>query len=200
MQLDNLYRLIDARNAAPDAAARAEIDARIRETFGRKLAVLISDMSGFSRVTKSLGIIHFLGLIRRMQTLCRPEIESRGGRLVKCEADNLFCAFPTTRAALEAAVAMRHVLARDAEGRPPHDQIGLSIGISWGEVLDIDGHDMFGDAVNMASKLGEDTASGGEILLTEGAAADVEASGKWSFEKCETEVSQLNLSYFKLIE
>jgi len=199
MQLDDLYRLIDERNAATQGAARDEIEARIHAKFGRNTAVLISDMSGFSRVTKSLGIVHFLGLIRRMQILCRPIIEAHAGRLVKCEADNLFCAFPSAQDAVEAAIEMRRSLAIDSEGRPDHDQIGLSIGISWGQVLDIDGHDMFGDSVNMASKLGEDTASGGEILLTEAAVAAVEAS-RWSFHRCETEVSQLRLSYFKLIE
>ncbi len=199
MKLDDLYEMIDERNAAASQAERDSIDARLWQQFGRPVAVLISDMSGFSRVTKSLGIIHFLSMIRRMQKICRPLIEARGGKLVKCEADNLFCAFPTALAATQAAVDMRAAVAADAEGRPDYDQIGLSIGISWGEVLDIDGHDMFGDAVNMASKLGEDTAAGGQILLTESAAVEVEGKGSWSFSEGDTLVSRLQISYLELV-
>lgn len=200
MELADLYKLIDERNEATTDVDRAAIDARIQGHFRRPVAVLISDMSGFSRVTKSLGIIHFLAMIRRMQKICRPIIEGNGGNLVKCEADNLFCSFPTTVDATRAAIAMRAAVAADAEGRPEHDQIGLSIGISWGEVLDIDGHDLFGDAVNMASKLGEDTASGGDILLTAAAAADVRGKGPWVFSEGQTLVSQLQISYMTLIQ
>jgi class 3 adenylate cyclase len=199
MALSDLYKLIDERNEASTDAERDAIDDRIRSQFRRPVAVLISDMSGFSRVTKSLGIIHFLSMIRRMQKLCSPIIEANNGRLVKCEADNLFCSFPTTLDATRAAVEMRAAVAVDATERPESDQIGLAIGISWGEVLDIDGHDMFGHAVNMASKLGEDTAGGGEILLTQTAAAAVEGKGPWTFEEGQTLVSQLTITYLKLI-
>jgi len=200
MELQDLYDLIDERNAETSQAGRDAVDARIRSQFRKPVAVLISDMSGFSRVTKSLGIIHFLAMIRRMQNLCTPIVEANNGRLVKCEADNLFCSFPTTTDAATAAIQMRAAVAKDAVGRPDYDKIGLAIGVSWGEVLDIDGHDMFGHAVNMASKLGEDTAGGGEILLTQIAAAEVEGKGPWTFEQGETEVSQLNITYLTLIE
>ena len=41
----------------------------------------------------------------------------------------------------------------------------LTAGLGWGEVLDLDLGDCFGDPVNMAFKLGEDTAKAGEILV-----------------------------------
>jgi class 3 adenylate cyclase len=200
MQLDALHGLIDERNAAAPGDARARIDARIDAAFGRDVAVLISDMSGFSRVTRSRGIVHILSMIRRMQVLCRPIIEANGGRMVKCEADNLFCGFATPRAALQAAIEMREAVRRDALDREDDDRIGLSIGIGWGRVLDIDGQDLFGDAVNMASKLGEDIAQEGEILLTDSAVAAVQTSSQRSFQPCETETSRCRLSYFRLIE
>jgi hypothetical protein len=54
-------------------------------------------------------------------------------------------------------------------GRPASERLAFSFGIGFGEVLDL-GHDLLGLEVNLASKLGEDTARPGEILLTPDAA------------------------------
>src|SRR5256886_5385868 len=40
-------------------------------------------------------------------------------------------------------------------------------GIGYGEILVIENEDIFGSEVNLASKLGEDLAQRGEILLTD---------------------------------
>ena len=49
--------------------------------------------------------------------------------------------------------------------------IHISCGIDYGKILVIKGEDCFGDAVNRASKLGEDVASSGEVLITSEAMA-----------------------------
>ena len=53
--------------------------------------------------------------------------------------------------------------------RPDVDQINLCTGLGWGKILRIPGEtvDVFGEEVNFAAKLGEDTAKSGEILITE---------------------------------
>ena len=61
---EELSRLLQERNEHPDRVE--QIDARIRETFGETHAVLVMDMSGFSRMTIKHGIIHFLAMIHRM--------------------------------------------------------------------------------------------------------------------------------------
>ena len=85
------------------------------------------------------------------------------------EADNLFAVFDDAPAALRAAIAMQRVCTEAAPRHAEHDRVAVAIGVGFGRILDIDGHDFFGHEVNLASKLGEDTASGGEILLTEAA-------------------------------
>ena len=55
---------------------------------------------------------------------------------------------------------------------PLHPQVQemyLSIGIGYGPILVVENEDMWGNEVNLASKLGEDIAQDGEILLTEAA-------------------------------
>ena len=48
----------------------------------------------------------------------------------------------------------------------------LCVGIGYGRVLRIGDRDVFGQEVNAASKLGEDLATAGEILVTEAVRAD----------------------------
>ncbi|MCO4746694.1 MAG: adenylate/guanylate cyclase domain-containing protein [Proteobacteria bacterium] len=152
----------------------AEAAERIRERFSRRHAVLVSDMSGFSRITQRRGITAFLALIERMRQLCGPCVEAAGGRVVKAEADNLLAVFPTPDAALTAGLAMHAACMADSLAREPDDQVRVCLGIGYGDLIDI-GDDVFGDELNLASKLGEDLADPQEILLTPAAAEPVTA-------------------------
>jgi hypothetical protein len=89
---------------------------------------------------------------------------------VKVEADSLLLAFPDAERACRASLAMAQGVARLNRGRPPSERVAFSFGVGFGEVLDL-GHDLLGLEVNLASKLGEDRARPGEILLTPGAVA-----------------------------
>lgn len=153
---------------------RADITAEIERDFTRRRAVLVLDMSGFSRTTQLHGIVEFLLMIHQMRLLAAPAIAASGGELVKAEADNLYCLFERTDDAVKAA---REIIGRLNTVNvllPADRRLYASIGIGFGEVLVLDGEDLFGDEVNLASKLGEDVAQGGEILLTEAARAELD--------------------------
>lgn len=52
-------------------------------------------------------------------------------------------------------------------GRRAQERIAVCVGLGYGPVLRVGG-DVWGAEVNAASKLGEDLAQGGEILVTAG--------------------------------
>jgi class 3 adenylate cyclase len=194
-----LHGLLAERNTHRDPAVIQALDSRIRARFERPLAVLISDMAGFSTITQRAGIIHFLALIQRMQALCIPVIEAHGGRLIKEEADNLYAIFEEPVMAVEAAVAMRAACAADAQTKDVLEKIQVAIGLGFGPILDIDGHDFFGDQVNMASKLGEDLARSGEILLTRQLAEQLsEHPLSTELVSHRAHISKVDLDYFSL--
>lgn len=168
MAWDELLADLTALDSGDSDAA-----ARIRNQWGTTCAVLVCDMSGFSRIAHHRGIEAFLALIARMHRLCLPLIEQHRGRLVKAEADNLLAVFANPSAALDAALAMHACTVADGRSREQDDQVRLCMGIGYGPILDI-GEDIFGDEVNLASKLGEDLADPGEILLTARAADPLE--------------------------
>jgi len=162
-----LWRLLDARNEHPESLG--EIDGEIWQRFGRTRAVLVLDMCGFSRLTMRYGITHFLAMIRRLVTIVRPLITDAGGNIVKTEADNVYATFDDVPQALAAARAIQGSLDAANIFLPEDWDLHAGIGIGYGPLLLIGDHDLYGSEMNVASKLGEDVAGRGEVLLSVGA-------------------------------
>lgn len=152
---------------AEDPAERKLIETALWETYGQEQAVFVLDMSGFSRLTRKYGIIHYLSMVRRMQLTTGPIVKSFDGYMIKYDADNCFALFPAPLNAVNAAIAMQHAF--DAANILTADDLDIRIGcgIDFGRILVIGSEDCFGDAVNRASKLGEDVAEAGDILVTQ---------------------------------
>ncbi|HEY5452030.1 MAG TPA: adenylate/guanylate cyclase domain-containing protein [Polyangia bacterium] len=188
-----LSRLLDARNEHPESLA--EIDGEIWRRFGHTRAVLVLDMCGFSRLTMRYGITHFLAMIRRLQTLVRPVIAEGGGRLVKTEADNVFATFDDVPPALATARAIQRSLDAANTYLPEDWDLHAGIGIGYGPILLIGDQDLFGSEMNVASKLGEDVAARGEILLS--SAARERVASEFDATEIAVELSGLTLRAYR---
>jgi class 3 adenylate cyclase len=162
-----LWKLIEQR-MEPGADTKA-VDERIWDLFGEDWAIMFTDLAGFSRRVAEFGIIHFLQVIYEHRRLVEPVIEAHDGLIVKSEADSLLVLFKRTDQALACAIAMQHACKALSENRVPEEEVLLCIGIGFGHVLRVGESDVYGAEVNAASKLGEDTAKAGEILITTGA-------------------------------
>ncbi len=130
---------------------RQAITLEIERDFTRRCAVMVLDMSGFSRTTQLHGIVEFLLMIHQMRLMALPTIEACSGKLVKAEADNLYCLFDTVD---EAVKASREIISRLSTVNvllPADRRLYASIGIGWGEILVLEDEDLFGDEVNLTS-------------------------------------------------
>lgn len=172
---------------------RPEITAEIEADFTQRAAVLVLDMSGFSRTTQMHGVVSFLMMIHQMRLLAVPTIEAGGGTLVKAEADNLYCLFDDVDAAAREVIRQ---LSTVNPLLPAGRKLYASIGIGYGDLLVLGREDLFGDEVNLASKLGEDIAQGGMVLLTEAAREALDAGVKTTEERAS--ISGLALVYHTL--
>jgi len=145
---------------------RQDIEHSLWDEFGAEYAVFVLDMSGFSLLTRKYGIVHYLSMVRRMQMTTEPIVKSYGGSMIKYEADNCFAVFPDPLEAVTAAITMQHAF--NAENLLTSDDLDIQIscGIDYGKILMVGHEDCFGDPVNRASKMGEDLAAAGEILVT----------------------------------
>jgi class 3 adenylate cyclase len=161
---EKLWRLIELR-AQPNADTAA-IDRRIWDLFGERWAVMFTDLSGFSRRVAEFGITHFLQVIHEHRLLLYPTIEAHDGIVISAHADSLLVMFRRPTTALRCSIEMQRQCELVNQRRRPEEQILLCIGLGYGDVLRVGATELWGAEVNAASKLGEDIAKSGEILVT----------------------------------
>ena len=171
------------------------IDAKIRQHYEWDVAVFVLDMSGFSRLGLKHGIIHYLSVVQRMRVVVAPAVAAHHGLVIKFEADNCFAVFPTVEDALLASHRIHRDLALANLATPDESDAHVSIGIGFGPTL-LACDDMYGSELNLASKLGEDVAKRGEILLT--AAAKKSLKRKLILEQLSLPVGDRKMKAYKL--
>jgi adenylate cyclase len=164
--------LKDRAAAAPDE--RAALDAACMGRLFRRRAVVFTDCADFTVRTLRDGILHFLMVFHAAVDGVRAVVRRTGGVVVKVEADSLLLVYGDASRACAGALAVEAYLRRFNRQRTADEQARFSYGIGYGDLLDLDG-DIFGLEVNLASKIGEDLARPGEILLTPAAASNLSA-------------------------
>jgi len=179
---------------AEDLELRQKIEAELWNEYGTESAVFVLDMSGFSLLTRKYGIVHYLSMVKRMQKTTEPIINSFDGNVVKYEADNCFALFPTPLSAVNAAVAIQHAFQASNLMTSDDLDIYVSCGIDHGRILVVEDNDCFGDAVNRASKLGEDVASAGEILVTKEAMERISPEAQIKSKSMSLSISGINIT------
>ncbi|MCH8305234.1 MAG: hypothetical protein IIB94_08915, partial [Candidatus Marinimicrobia bacterium] len=123
----------------------------------RKLAaIMFTDMVGYtSLMQKDEGKAR--KLIERHRDLMKPHVDKHGGEIIQYVGDGTFCRFDSAIEAVNAALEIQHVLLLE-------DDMSLRIGIHVGDVV-IKGDEVYGDGVNVASRL-EPLAEAGGICLS----------------------------------
>jgi class 3 adenylate cyclase len=94
-------------------------------------------------------------------------IERYDGIMVKSEADSQLILFKRAEVAMRCALEMMATCSLINRRRREEEMILLCVGIGFGQILRVGDRDVFGQQVNAASKLGEDTAKAGQILVTD---------------------------------
>jgi len=130
---------------------------------GEEIAVMFSDIRGFTEYTAAAGDRAAWRLARFHETLLRNEIEGHNGVLVKTLGDGVMAAFGELRDGVAAAVAIQRAIRAkndELETRPIEVGIGLASGIPV-----MTETDLFGNSVNLAQRLSA-MAKGGQIIVT----------------------------------
>ena len=197
--IDTLRALLLDYGLTEKEEKREALEAEIWKQFGAERTVLIWDMSGFSLLTRRHGIVHYLSMVRRMQELTRPIVHDHRGAMVKFEADNGFAVFPDSGNGIRAALAMNAEFEKENAKYPEEFDIRVSCGLDHGRIILLEGEDFFGDAVNVASKLGEDIASAGEILASAAAIDALPDGNPFESEAVQFSISGLDLDAVRIL-
>lgn len=172
------FRILGRRTARTAEA----VDRKLREQAERNVTVFVSDTSGFTRKTHLYGIAQFLSVMTRHYRALRPVFRRHQGTLLAQTADNMLAVFPDPGSALRASIEIQKRLRRHNAGKKDADQFHLCIGIESGPAFVL-ADNIYGACVNVASKLGEDLAGKGEILVTGGVALQVKGRFRCSYDR-----------------
>ena len=95
---------------------------------------------------------------------------------------NLLAVFSDPHSAVRASVEIQRKLRKANEGKHDRDQFHLSIGIECGPAIVLTDN-IYGACVNVASKVGEDLAGKGQILVTSGVARQVRPTFRAAYDR-----------------
>jgi class 3 adenylate cyclase len=139
---------------------------KVRESQVRNRAILFADVCKSTVLHEQLGDRAAQLVINRLLTLASKAVRSHGGHVVKTIGDEILAVLPNADAAAHAACDL--MLEIDS-CRPQSDIAhGMHVGFHAGTFIERDG-DVFGDAVNVASRLTA-YARSGQVLTTSSSA------------------------------
>lgn len=134
----------------------------VQMSADRESTVLFADVTGSTRLYEEAGDREALAAIDTCLDKLRRAAEASGGRVVKTTGDEVMALFSTPDGAADAATRMNLAVAT----LPPlhGHKLGIRIGFHAGPVIQRD-NDVFGDTVNLASRLVEQ-ATKGQVLTS----------------------------------
>jgi adenylate cyclase len=133
----------------------------------RLAAILAADAVGYSLLmnTDEEGTLAAFKALRR--ELFDPKTAEHHGRIFKLTGDGALVEFASAVDAARCALDMQRSMAERNSSIPENRRIAFRIGINVGEII-VDEGDIYGDGVNIASRL-EALASPGGICMSENA-------------------------------
>ncbi len=128
----------------------------------QELAILFTDLVGFSSWALRAGDAATLELLRRVGTALEAAVAGRDGRIVKRLGDGIMATFLAPRPAVDAALDAQDAIAGiDLDGHTPR----MRAGIHWGSPRKLGG-DYLGVDVNVAARVGA-AAKADQVLVSD---------------------------------
>ena len=131
----------------------------------RLTAILAADVVGYSRLmgANEAGTLAAVNTLRT--DFIEPKIAEHQGRIVKLTGDGMLVEFASVVSAVACAVDIQRGMRIRSDKMPPDARIEFRVGVNLGDVI-VEGGDIFGDGVNVASRL-ESIAPVGGITVAQ---------------------------------
>ncbi len=140
------------------------------ESKHKLAAIMFTDIADFTALSAK-DEPGALALLNTQRELLKPIVEESGGRWLKEMGDGLLISFSSSHRALDCAIRIQEAV-REI------DNLNLRIGIHQGDIIEQDG-DVFGDDVNIASRIEAFAAVGG-IAVSDKVYRDISGDPEFS--------------------
>ena len=131
----------------------------------KNLAILFTDIEGYTAKSATGSRHDILTLLRKNEQITKSSIEAYGGKIIKNLGDGFLISFTSPT---NAVLAGREIQLRIHEYNlkaPPNRKFRLKIAVASGDVM-AKNNDVFGDAVNLASRILNITTPGSVFLAS----------------------------------
>jgi adenylate cyclase len=128
----------------------------------RLTTVLCADVHGYSRLMEA-DETGTLETLRRYRISFAGLVERHDGRIVNTWGDAIIAEFASVVEAVQCAVEIQQEISNQDSDPPRAHPMRFRIGINLGDVM-VDGTDIYGDGVNIASRLQELADPGGVVI------------------------------------
>jgi adenylate cyclase len=143
------------------------------ENKQRLAAILAADAAGYSRLM-AVDDQATVATLDAARAVFRSHIESNQGRVADMAGDSVLAVFDTAAGAVTAALGIQQTLHVSTNAMPENSRMPFRIGVHLGDVIEkIDGT-VYGDGVNIASRLQALAGPGGVMVsdMVHGAVRD----------------------------
>lgn len=129
----------------------------------RITAILAADIAGFSRMIERGETDTLLRQKTIMKSIVEPAIDLHQGRIIKTTGDGFLAEFPSVFSAANFAIELQRSIQASQEGNAEEQQFKYRMAVHIGDVVADEG-DLFGDGVNVVSRLEAFAAPGGIVV------------------------------------
>jgi adenylate cyclase len=130
----------------------------------RLTAILAADVVGFSRLMGN-DEAGTLTEVRKLQDKIDKKVSAHRGRVFKLTGDGMMAEFPSVVSAVACAAEIQRSMREECARMPRERRIEFRVGVNLGDVI-VEGDDIYGDGVNVATRL-EGIAEPGGIIVSQ---------------------------------
>ncbi|MFT7090513.1 MAG: class 3 adenylate cyclase [Candidatus Azotimanducaceae bacterium] len=128
------------------------------------VAVMFADVTGSTKLYESLGDEHAERIIGKVLDAMAKITEMYQGYVIKTIGDEIMCRFSSANDCVRAAKECQEEISQGIQGETV--EVSIKVGLHFGPAILMEDGDVFGDAVNVAARMG-DIAKGAQIITTE---------------------------------
>ncbi|WP_264214311.1 tetratricopeptide repeat protein [Leisingera thetidis] len=146
----------------------------------RLAAILAADVVGYARLISFDESGTLAALMAHIQELIEPKITEHKGRIVKLMGDGILAEFPSAVEAVLCAVQIQQSMVMRNREVPDDLRVIFRVGINIGDIV-VEGEDIYGDGVNVASRI-EGLADPGGVCVARNVFSQVNNKLNFTFD------------------